>query len=104
MELITAPHCFLEVGTGLLRAVRRSRLSEEMGREAWVTLGALPLSVEPFPGRDRLFNLAVAEQLSLYDAAYLAIASDLGALLATADRALASAAMRQGLLWRRQRN
>lgn len=99
VTLLTAPHCFLEAGTGLLRAVRRSRLTEGLANEAWSTLGLIRLAVVPFPERDALFTLALREQLSLYDAAYLGAAIDHQAQLATADKALASAARRHGLLW-----
>jgi len=99
VTLVTAPHCFLEVGTGLLRAVRRSRLTEDLALEAWSTLGLIRVLVVSFPERDTVFTLAMQEQLSLYDAAYLGTAIDQHAQLATTDAALASAARRHGLLW-----
>jgi len=52
------------------------------------------------PSGPALFSLAGSGGLTVYDAAYLALAIEWRAKLATADKALAAAARRRGILWR----
>lgn len=100
VELLTASHWTLEVANGLLQAGRRKRISAADRVTAFDLLTALHVAIHPgeLPA-ERLFTLADREGLSIYDTAYLALALEQKALLATADRALARAARRNGVLW-----
>jgi len=93
-------HFHLEVGNGLLTALRRGCLTPEETRTAIVALGALPIEVDPeTPGRALTDALALAAQygLTTYDAAYLELAIRRGLPLATLDFSLARAARAEGL-------
>jgi len=93
-------HFHLEVGNGLLTALRRGCLTPEETRTAIVALGALPIEVDPeTPGRALTDALALAAQygLTTYDAAYLELAIRRGLPLATLDARLVSAAQPEGV-------
>ncbi len=100
VELLTVSHWTLELANGLLQAGRRKRVSASDRVTAFDLLTALPVRIHPgeFPAMT-LFGLADREGLSIYDTAYLALALEQKAMLATADRALARAARRNGVLW-----
>lgn len=90
-EDLTAPELLdLEVLSVVRRAVRSSEISAERAEEAVVALAGLAL--------ERVPHLALAgrcwelrENVSPYDAAYVALAEALGAVLVTADGSLARA-------------
>ncbi len=100
VELLTASHWTLEVANGLLQVGRRKRISAADRVTAFDLLTALPVTVHPggFPATT-LFGLADREGLSIYDTAYLALALEQKAMLATADGALRRAARRNEVLW-----
>jgi predicted nucleic acid-binding protein len=86
-----APHLIdLEVAQTLRRYVREHTLAEERGRLALEHLAMLDLNRYP---HDSLLRRvwALRENLTAYDAAYVALAEALGAILVTGDRRLAKA-------------
>jgi predicted nucleic acid-binding protein len=90
----------LEVGSVLLQAERRGRVSEADGSRFLALLGGLQIDVDALRGLDLLHDvvpLARATGLTAYDASYLELAARFGVPLATLDRRLASAASRVGV-------
>lgn len=78
-----------------LTAERRGRFAAGGAQAAMLRLRLLPLE-DHGSGNDRVvLELAAAEALTAYDAAYLALAVAESAALATLDRKLAAAARRQ---------
>jgi predicted nucleic acid-binding protein len=89
---------FYEVTNALVTGIRRDRLSEREAMRFLESLDDLPIDVVPLPTRPRsafqeIRALASREQLTAYDAAYLALALELGLPLGTLD----GAGRRQGL-------
>lgn len=85
----------LELGNVLLRAVRRGRLTKERFRDAQAALALLPIKVDRHTERKALsvtFDLGERFALTLYDAAYLELASRRHLPLATNDQELMDAA------------
>jgi predicted nucleic acid-binding protein len=80
-----APHLLdIEVAQVLRRFVARGKLSPERARQALDTLAGLPL--ERYPHEILLRRIwALRENLTAYDAAYVALAEILGATLLTCD-------------------
>lgn len=87
-----------EVGNALTVASRRGRMTPEQASRAAQLLAELPVDVEP-PSRDvtDLLELAATSGLSVYDAAYLQVASRRGIPLATSDQRLITAAKAAGV-------
>ncbi len=101
IELLTASHWTLELANGLLQAGRRKRISAADRVTAFDLLTGLPVAIHPGElSAATLFTLADREGLSIYDTAYLALALEQKAMLATADKGLAAAARRNGVFWR----
>lgn len=90
-----------EVASALLKAARRERLGDDAQRGEPERLSALAVRVAlDRPTRaDSLaaFDLAVTHRLSAHDAAYLELAGGRALPLATIDRALRTAALRERL-------
>jgi predicted nucleic acid-binding protein len=93
----------LEVGNALLVLVRRGKLREDERRAGlgWLRGLRLRFDHEMAPlAFSRLSELAVAHQLSVYDAAYLELAQRRGLLLGCKDGPLRTAAKRARVpLW-----
>lgn len=91
-ERLVAPELVdLEVVSVLRRAARAGRLEERRSAQALADLAALPLRrVSHLPLLPRVWELR--DNLTAYDAAYVALAEVLGALLLTADGPLKRAA------------
>lgn len=90
----------IEHANGLLIAERRGRLNAAAALRANEILVALPITQVDFTVEEALgeiLNLARAEQLSAYDASYLALAMREGISLATLDNRLKAAATRVGV-------
>ena len=88
-------HWWLEIGNGLLMAERRGRITPEQVVEALSLVNALPFEEDEETSEQipvRTFNLARKHGLTIYDAAYLELAQRRGAILATFDKQLATAA------------
>ena len=101
-EIFVAPSlCRLEFGNGILKAVRRSQLTEAEAAFAHRKFAQLPIefldAVESASGLPLIHALAQRRGLSFYDAAYLSLALDAGARLARLDTALAGAARAEGV-------
>ncbi len=90
-ERLFAPELIdLEVASVWRRALRAGRLSNDRALRALADLAALPLARAPHrPLMARIWELR--DNLTLYDAAYVALAEALEARLLTADRGLARA-------------
>ena len=100
VRLCSSRHLWPEVVEALNRARRRGRLDEGQWRAALSLAARLDIEMRGEGGTPlALAELAETEGLSAYDAAYLALATALSAPLATADRRLAAAARRRGLLY-----
>lgn len=90
----------LEVQNALAAGVRRRRVLVSDCREFLALLGELNIRLDSFeesPGDGYLFELAVNHDLSVYDAAYPALALREKLPLATLDRRLADAATSSGV-------
>lgn len=96
VQLSVPTHFWLEVSNVL---VRRHRLTGALAMEAIHTLDELGASTIPVDRPMLLLALDRAERFGLttYDAAYLALAETLDAILYTSDRALLAAAGSRGL-------
>lgn len=90
-EQLAAPELIdLEVVSTLRRAARARRLDERRSAQALADLAALPLRRVPhLPLLARVWELR--DNLSAYDAAYVALAEALDALFLTADGPLGRA-------------
>jgi predicted nucleic acid-binding protein len=90
-ERLAAPELIdLEVASVWRRAARASRLGGKRAGQALADLAALPLARAPHqPLMNRIWELR--DNLTPYDAAYVALAEVLETSLLTADRRLAQA-------------
>ncbi len=90
----------VEVGSVLLAAAHRGRISADDWTEICASLGALPIEIEPV-STVRVWEgaLALADRydLSIYDATYLELALRMRLPLATLDAELAAAARSAGV-------
>lgn len=88
---LVAPHLLpVEVGNVLRRAVRTGEIGADSGAIAHAELQALPIDYLPYaPVASPAWELR--ENLTLYDAWYVAVAELLDARLATLDARLAAA-------------
>lgn len=93
----------LEVANALLTLERRGRMSAAQRVDGVSRLVSMPVEVDHLTMAatwSRLLPLAVAHQLSVYDASYLELALRQTAALATRHEALRSAARASGVqLW-----
>jgi predicted nucleic acid-binding protein len=90
----------IEVGNALLVAERRRRITAAGVSRSLELLRSLNISVDQAPSQkdvDDWITLARARNLSVYDAAYLALAMREGVSLATLDAALMRAARATGV-------
>jgi predicted nucleic acid-binding protein len=90
----------LEVANGLTVAVRRGRITSAFRADALNVLGSAPISIDPETNTHAwaaTLHLADRFGLTLYDAAYLELASRLALPLATLDRALDASAQALGI-------
>ena len=90
----------LEVANVLRNAVRRTRCSASYADRSLERLGALPISIDSETDRrawGETRRIALGNDLTLYDAAYLELAARLGFPLASRDAALGSAARSMGV-------
>jgi predicted nucleic acid-binding protein len=90
-ETLHAPHLLdIEVAHALRRYVLFGTISSQRGGQSLAYFAQLPLSRYPHrPLLPRIWELR--NNVTAYDAAYLALAEALGAPLVTCDRALKSA-------------
>ena len=86
-----------EIQNGLATAVRRQRIDSASAHEALEALRGLAPEIEAPQGFGRELRLAQAHALTAYDAAYLAVALNTGAILASNDDQLRDAAKSIGV-------
>lgn len=97
-HVLVAPFIFgWEVKNVLLGALRTGRLSLETYEEAIDTLEEMDIRSGETFSEQHVELLAMSERLSLFDAAYLDMALETGAGLASRDRALLVACTRMGV-------
>lgn len=90
----------LEVANALRTAVKRKRCDEVFADTALARLGRMRIAIDAetdLHAWGATLSLSRAEDLTLYDAAYLELAIRLGATLASFDRELIAAARRNGV-------
>jgi predicted nucleic acid-binding protein len=88
---------WFEVRNVLLIGERRGRTMREHSERFLDFLRGLPIEIAPLPKELAVLSLARRHQLSFYDAAYLELAQRERIALATLDRALARAAVTEGV-------
>lgn len=94
--ILTPPHFRLETANALLRSVRLE--ATEVIHRVQLLFGAgVQVADRGLAGTLDAIELAARHGLTVYDAAYLALALDVDAELATIDHALANAARAEGL-------
>ena len=88
---VHAPHLIdLEIVSALRRLCRREQLTEDRARDALTDV--MDLNIRRFPHEPLLTRVwELRENLTAYDAVYVALAEALDAPLLTADRGLAAA-------------
>jgi predicted nucleic acid-binding protein len=98
MDAFVAPYVFTwEVGNVLVRHRQRGLLSPDAYRQAFTDLAELDIALGAPPSSDEveaLGELAIGEDLRLFDAAYLALAIERGGALASRDERLLEVARR----------
>ena len=95
--LLVPPTFWYEVGNVLWVATGRHRMGRAAGLDAFEALQAFAFETWEVDPRSCL-ELALDEELSTYDAAYLQLAMVAGCALWTLDRALADAARTRGVV------
>jgi predicted nucleic acid-binding protein len=98
--LIVPPHWHFEVANLALNSVRRKRLFEAELPGLAESIRALRVEVDALAGSDAwdsVMRLALSHGLTVYDAAYLALAKRRGLSLATLDKRLLAAASTEGV-------
>jgi predicted nucleic acid-binding protein len=87
-----------EVANALRTAVRRARLTAAQAQQAARIVDALALQIDSGAQvTGALLSIAIAHDLTAYDALYLELAMRSGARLVTQDAALRAAAIRAGV-------
>ena len=99
-QALTPPLFWFELRNVLVVNERRGRLSPAETDDFLRTFATLPLEVAPLPHDLAVLTLAREHDLTIYDAAYLELASRTGSELATLDKKLQRAAVAVGVpLW-----
>ncbi|NPV80509.1 MAG: type II toxin-antitoxin system VapC family toxin [Firmicutes bacterium] len=96
ISLFVPPTFWYEVANALWVATRRQRITPEVAGEALSVLRDF-LFEEWAPDPAACLGMALEQEISVYDAAYLQIATDTRSLLWTVDRLLLQASRRLGL-------
>ena len=86
-----------EVVNTFVLAERNQRISAMHAKSSIQQLLALPVEVVPYPAIDSMHDLALRHGLTVYDAAYLNLATGRRIPLATRDRRLRAAAEAAGI-------
>lgn len=90
----------LELANGLLSAMRRQRIKDDVRQSLLADFAMLLIHVDDqtWPrARSTISDLAIRRNLTIYDAAYLELSLRAGVALATLDRKLAEAARQEGV-------
>ena len=98
-DLVAPELLGLELGSAMLRALRRGELTREETTDVIHSL--LPEAVRLLPGRagqvEAPLNIAIEHGGSIYDAVYIALARSLDAPISTNDIELAATAEKSGV-------
>lgn len=96
-ELVAPDLVRLEVGSALLKAVRRKALTLADAEGAMTRLSPPALTLIPSSHHaDAAFRIAANRDISIYDGVYVALAKGLDAVLVTSDAKLAKMAKAAG--------
>jgi predicted nucleic acid-binding protein len=99
-EGLAPPLFWYELRNVLMASERRGRITRADTDRFLSTFAVLPLEIAPLPSGDGIMALARKHELSIYDAAYLDLALENRASLATLDKKLQGAAIAAGVsLW-----
>lgn len=99
-QIIVPSHWTIEVGHAILKALRRKTITQEQLSGIASDLDALSISIQPPIGVASILPLlAFAREhgLTMYDAAYIQLALNHTAMLATLDNAMSKTATRLGI-------
>ena len=99
-DIIVPSHWTVEVGHGILKALRRKTISQEHLSGIASDLDALSISVQPpidVASVLPLLKFAREQGLTMYDAVYVQLALNRTAELATLDNAMAKTAAKLGI-------
>jgi len=97
LRRITSGVFWYEYRNILVSNYKRNRLTEADIPKFLLEVEALEIEEYDLRNHARIISLALKHKLSAYDAAYLALAVQEGAILATNDRQLAQAAFAEGV-------
>ncbi|ESZ86251.1 MAG: hypothetical protein Q27BB25_15280 [Blastomonas sp. CACIA14H2] len=98
--LVAPLHWRFEISNLLFVAQRHGRINDAQRFTAVERLEQMDVAIDAFSGEQAWlasFDIAVADGLTVYDAAYIELARRLGCGLLTYDRALAKAARARGI-------
>lgn len=76
---------YWELGNVLRTYIRRGELDEAIGREIWELHRDAPLQIQE-PPRERVLNVALEYESTVYDAVFITLALELDAPLLSAER------------------
>lgn len=99
-DVLVPPHWTAEIGNALVINLKRQRISPERLTRMLGELSKLPISSAPNALEEEFaatIAFALANDLTFYDAAYVKLAIDSHATLATLDDAMRRAAQRNNL-------
>jgi len=91
------PLFWYEFRNMLISNVKRKRITEEEAVNSMRYMRSLQIEEREVPSDDVVLELGLRHGLTGYDASYLALAIEAQAILATNDKQLAEAALREGL-------
>ena len=94
---LVPPIWWCEVRNILAVNERRGRIGPDESDLFLALLATYPIEIDPFTEHERTFQLARQHRLTVYDAAYLELASRKRLPLATLDHALEEAALAAGV-------
>ena len=95
--VLVPPHFPTEVANGLLRGTTIKSIDHVIALVRELHATGFEVADRGLRGIEDAIRLAVAHDLTVYDAAYLDLAIDVDADLATGDRKLLAAAMAEGV-------
>lgn len=99
-RIIVPSHWTVEVGHAILKALRRNTIRQEQLIGIASDLDGLSISIQPpidVAAIVPLLNFASEHGLTMYDAAYVQLARDRTAKLATLDKAMGQTAAKLGI-------
>jgi predicted nucleic acid-binding protein len=88
---------WFEVRNVMIVGMRRQRLTDVRVRAFLAQAKTAPIDLAEIPAEEAVIEVAQRHRLSFYDACYLELAARRGIALATLDRALARAAVAEGV-------